>query len=273
MNEITIFSKPEFGRIGVLTAEDGTPWFNAVDVCKALDINNPRMALKNNVDPEDVIINDTLTSGGKQKGNFINESGLYSLILKSRKPTAKEFKRWITSEVLPSIRKHGAYFTPEAAQKALKDPVFVRELVTTLAGEQAKVQRLSKQISADRPRVLFSQAVEKTKNSILVRDMARVLRQNGVEIGEKRLYQWLCENGYLCSCGSSRNRPTQVSMDKGLFSIRESVFVKPDGTTQTSYTTMVTGKGQVYFVNRFVHMTELELEELRCECSSPSTSL
>ncbi len=138
MNEIKIFSKPEFGRVGVLTAQDGTPWFNAVDVCNVLGYSNSRDALRKHVDADDVTKRDTLTAGGRQKVNFINESGVYSLILRSKLPRAEAFQYWVTSEVLPSIRKHGAYFTPEAMKKSLTDPAFVKELVNVLAEEQGQ---------------------------------------------------------------------------------------------------------------------------------------
>ncbi len=266
MNEIKIFSKPEFGRIGALTADDGTPWFNAVDVCKALGLKNTSQALKSNVDPLDLHLMETKMGKRVQKVNFVNESGLYSLVLGSKKSNAQAFKRWVTSDVLPSLRKHGAYLTPQALKMSLRDPAFVQELVKTLHEEQAKVQQLNAQIREERPRVVFSKAVEQCETSILVRDLARVLRQNGVEIGEKRLYQWLRDNNYLCSHGTSWNKPTQRSMDKGLFEIKETTIPLPDGDTKLVYTTMVTGRGQVYFVNMFVHLTESELKDLQCEC-------
>lgn len=182
-----------------------------------------------------------------QNTAFINESGLYSLVLSSKLPTAKKFKRWVTSEVLPSIRKNGGYI---AGQENMSDDELMAK---ALMVAQNKIAEKDKQIERMKPKEIFADAVSASHTSILVGDMAKLLKQNGVDIGQKRLFEWLRENGYLIKRkGSDWNMPTQKSMEMGLFDIKESTVNNPDGSVRINRTTKVTGKGQQYFINKFL---------------------
>ena len=199
------------------------------------------------------------TAGGIQQTNFINEDGLYDVILDSRKPEAKQFRKWITSEVLPSIRKHGAYMTNDTLEKALTSPDFLIQLATNLKEEQQKritaeqkVEVAERQIKQDAPKVLFANAVEASQRSCLIAELAKILQQNGVNIGQNRLFAWMRENGYLGQKGEYYNQPTQKAMSQGLFELKKTTITKPDGTILVTTTTKVSGKGQVYFVNKFL---------------------
>lgn len=182
----------------------------------------------------------------------ISEPGLYSLILRSRKPEAKVFKRWITHEVIPSIRRHGGYLTPAKLEEALLNPDTLIRLATDLKAEREKRAALEQQVRTDAPKVLFADSVSASSSSILVGQLAVLLRQNGVNIGQNRLFQWMRENGFLIQSGSRKNSPTQRSMELGLFETKERTINNPDGSIRITMTTKVTGKGQVYFVNRFL---------------------
>lgn len=249
MNEIKIFDNPEFGKVRTMEI-NGEPYFVGKDVAIILGYAKPENAIANHVDTEDK----TLTpiqggcSTGSQNTTIINESGLYSLILSSKLPKAKEFKRWVTSEVLPSIRKHGAY----AVDELLNDPEFAIKTFTALKEEREKSKRLSEQIEADKPKVIFADSVSAAKSSILVGDLAKLLKQNGVNIGQNRLFEWLRQKGYLIKGGSSKNMPTQKAAEMGLFDVKVSTVNNPDGSIRETKTTKVTGKGQVYFVNKFL---------------------
>lgn len=217
-------------------------------------------AVVDHIDEDDRLMIDGTTQSqfgielGQRGGWLINESGLYSLVLSSKLPTAKKFKRWVTSEVLPSIRKHGAYMTPEKLEEALLDPDTLIRLATDL--KQEREQRIAAQakIETDKPKVLFADAVCASQSSILVGDLAKLLKQNGVDMGQNRLFAYLRDNGYLMKRGSSRNMPTQKSMELGLFEVKESSITNPDGSIRITKTTKVTGKGQVYFVNQLKAM-------------------
>lgn len=174
------------------------------------------------------------------------------MILGSRKPEAKQFKRWITHEVIPSIRQHGAYMTPSTIEKVLTDPDFIIKMANQMKTEQEKNRLLQQKIEADKPKVNFAESVEISRDSILVADLAKLLRQKGVEIGEHRLYKWMREEGYLIKSGSEYNRPTQRSMELGLFEVKTGHRGSSDGTIKLTYTSKVTGKGQIYFINKFL---------------------
>ena len=247
MNEIKIFDNPEFGKVRTMEI-NGEPYFVGREVAMILGYKNPLDALTKHVEEEDKGVANCDTLGGTQKMTVINESGLYSLILSSKLPKAKEFKRWVTSEVLPSIRKHGAY----AVDELLNDPEFAIKAFTALKDERQKNKRLSEQIEADKPKVIFADSVSAAKTSILVGDLAKLLKQNGVNIGQNRLFEWLRQNGYLIKSGSSKNMPTQKAADMGLFEVKVSTVNNPDGSIRETKTTKVTGKGQVYFVNKFI---------------------
>ena len=251
-NEIEIFKNEEFGEIRTLLIND-EPWFVGKDVTEILGYSNPSKALSDHVDEEDKLNNKSLSSLGQRGGWIINESGLYSLILSSKLPTAKKFKKWVTSEVLPSIRKHGAYMTNETLEEALTSPDFLIKLATELKKEKEQRQALEKEQKKNAPKVLFADAVSGSNTSILIGDFAKILKQNGVKIGQNKLFSWLRENNYLIKRrGSSYNMPTQKSMDLGLFEIKENTITKSDGDTLITMTAKLTGKGQTYFMNKFV---------------------
>lgn len=252
MNQLQVFNNTEFGRVRTMVI-NGSPWFVAKDVCECLDINNSRQALArlDSDEKNSVILNDG-TPGNPEKG-IVNEYGLYSLVLSSRKTSAKAFKRWITHEVIPTIRKHGAYMTGETLEQALTSPDFLIRLATELKTEQEARRLAEQKIEADKPKVLFADSVAASHGSILVGELAKLLNQNGIDIGQNRLFNWLRENGYLiCRKGTDYNMPTQRSMEMQLFSIKETAITHSDGHVSISKTVKVTGKGQLYFVNKFL---------------------
>lgn len=253
MTDLQIFKNPEFGKIRTIE-KDGEPWFVGKDVAAALGYERPTKAILDHVDDEDkdeVPIQDSI--GRSQNTPIINESGLYSLVLSSKLPTAKKFKRWVTSEVIPSIRKHGAYMTPDKLEEVLLKPDTLIQLAQNLKAEQEKRRALEVKMEEQKPKVLFAESVEVAKTSILIGELAKLLKQNGINIGQNRLFEWLRNNGYLIRRqGSDYNMPTQRAMEMGLFEIKETTITHSDGHIHVSKTPKVTGKGQVYFVNLFV---------------------
>ena len=235
--------------------KDGEPWFVGKDVAAVLGYSNTRDALAKHVDDEDkntVVIRDGIQ--GNPNTIVINESGLYSLVLSSKLPNAKKFKRWVTSEVLPSIRKHGAYMTDQTLEQALTSPDFLIQLATQLKEEKEQRKRLEAKVEQDKPKVLFADSVSASKSSILVGELAKILKQNGVDTGQFRLFAWLRENGYLIKReGSDYNMPTQKSAEMGLFEVKQTIITHSDRHITTNKTPKVTGKGQVYFVNKFMN--------------------
>lgn len=251
MQSIQVFNNPAFGNIRVAGTEEN-PQFCLTDVCKALKLSakgvNQRLG-------DEVISNYPITDklGREQQALFVNEDGLYDVILDSRKTEARQFRKWITSEVLPTIRKHGAYMTDDALQKAIQNPDFLIQLATELKNEKQKRLVAEKKIQETRPQVIFADAVTASSDSILVGELAKLIKQNGVDTGQRRLFKWLRGNGYLCKkTGECFNEPTQYSMELGLFEIKKTVIQKPDGSAIINKTVKVTGKGQVYFVNKFL---------------------
>ena len=252
MADLQIFKNPEFGAIRTIE-RNGEPWFVGKDVAVALGYKDTLNALKSHVDAEDKGGWQITTPSGKQKMAIINESGLYSLVLSSKLPDAKRFKRWVTSEVIPSIRKNGGYLTPEKLEEVLLKPDTIIQLAQNLKIEQEKRKALESRIEQDKPKVLFSDAVSASKTSILVGELAKILKQNGVDTGEKRLFSWLRENGYLIRRkGTDHNMPTQRSVEQGLFTIKETAVTHSDGHVSVNKTPKVTGKGQAYFINLFL---------------------
>ncbi|MGJ0736224.1 phage antirepressor KilAC domain-containing protein [Lacticaseibacillus rhamnosus] len=247
MNELQLFQF-EDNQIRTVSS-NGIIWFSAPDVTNALKLTNTTVALKS-LDGDEVT---KFNLGGLSgETNFISEPGLYKLIGASRKPAAKRFNRWVTHEVLPSIRKHGAYMTPETIEKAIYNPDFIINLATQLKDEQAKTAALTADNETMKPKALFADAVATSGTSILIGDLAKLIRQNGVDIGQNRLFGWLRDHGYLISKGDRRNMPTQRAMDLELFDIKERTFQNPDGSVRITKTTKVTGKGQQYFINKFL---------------------
>ncbi|MEA5645897.1 MAG: phage antirepressor KilAC domain-containing protein [Cutibacterium granulosum] len=249
-SNIQPFTHEQFETIRTITDVSGEVWFVATDICAALDLSNTTVALQRLDADEKSKFNLGLPGGATW---CVNEAGLYSLALASRKPEAKSFKRWVTHEVLPSIRKHGGYLTDQKIEDILDNPDTIIQLATKLKSERAKRAALEKQAAIDTPKARFADAVSASHTSILIGDLAKLLRQNGYEIGQNRLFEMLRRDGYLCSAkGGMWNMPTQKAMDLNLFEVKETTIVHSDGHVSISKTTKVTGKGQVYFVTRFL---------------------
>lgn len=248
MNNLQIFN---YNGNEVRTIQkDGEPWWVLKDVCGVLGLKNPTMIAERLEDDEVTKFN---LGGLSGETNIINESGLYNVILRSDKPEAKPFRKWVTSEVLPSIRKHGAYMTPQKIEEALLNPDTIIKLATNLKAEREKRMELERQAEKDKPLVTFANSVSVAKASILVGELAKLLKQNGVDMGQNRLFTWMRENGYLISRkGTDYNMPTQRSMEMELFEIKLTTISHGDGHTSLNKTPKVTGKGQIYFINLFL---------------------
>lgn len=246
MNELKIWENPEFGELRIVDM-NGEPWMVGKDVAQALGYQNASKALNDHVDPEDKLNNESLLSLGQRGGWLINESGLYSLVLSSKLPGAKRFRRWVTGEVLPSIRKDGGYI--KTAPGMTDADIMAKAILLaqkTIEGQKAQIDEMT-------PKALFADAVSASSTSILVGDLAKLIRQNGMDIGQNRLFDWLRNNGYLIRAkGMSWNMPTQRSMDMGLFEVKETSITHSDGHISVNKTVKVTGKGQIYFVNKLV---------------------
>lgn len=249
--ELQIFSNSEFGEIRTITKDD-EPMFCLADVCKALEISNVGN-VKQRLSEKGIHTADTLTKGGIQKMIFISEANLYKTIFQSRKESAERFTEWVTSEVLPSIRKNGGYI---AGQETMSDEELMAKALLVANNKIAERDKIIEQkqarIEQMKPKEIFADAVATSHTSILVGDLAKLICQNGVQIGQKRLFVWLRDRGYLIKSGSSYNMPTQRYIEQGLFEIKESNLVNPDGSVRITRTPKVTGKGQVYFVNKFL---------------------
>lgn len=268
MNDLQIFNNKEFGNVRAVVVND-LPWFVGKDVCEAFGDTNYRRSLSN-IDESDKGVSQIDTPGGKQNMVVINESGLYSLLFQMQPQKAKgvsqndalinerieklhRFKHWVTSEVLPSIRKNGGYI---AGQETMSDEELMAKALLVANNKIAERDKIIEQkqarIEQMKPKEIFADAVATSHTSILVGDLAKLICQNGVQIGQKRLFVWLRDKGYLIKSGSSYNMPTQRYIEQGLFEIKESNLVNPDGSVRITRTPKVTGKGQVYFVNKFL---------------------
>lgn len=257
MNELKLFENPEFGNIRTLETDDGKVMFCGADIAKALGYSNPHDAVGKHCKKDGVAVCEVIDSIGRtQKAKFITESDVYRLAFGSKLPNAERFTDWVTEEVIPSIRKHGAYMTADTIKKALTSPDFLIQLATELKAEQEKNRQLESKIEADKPKTVFADAVSVSHSSILIGDLAKLIRQNGYEIGQKRLFAWMRDNGYLMKSGSSMNLPTQYSMERGWFEIKETTVTHADGHTTISKTPKVTGKGQIYFINIFLRQVD-----------------
>lgn len=250
MQAIQIFNNPSFGNVRVAGTEVN-PLFCLADVCKALGLSakgvNQRLG-------DEVISNYPIADslGRTQQALFVNEDGLYDVILDSRKPEAKQFRKWITSEVLPTIRKHGAYMADNIIEKTLSDPDYLIQLATTLKQERQQRIEAERKVAAAQPAVTFTQAVSGSASSCLIGELAKLINQNGYPIGERRLFKWLRENGYLGTKGERYNIPNQRYIEQGLFELKKGTRSGNNGVMHTTITSKVTGKGQVYFVNKFL---------------------
>ena len=279
MKAIKIFENAQFGQIRTSVAENGEPLFCLADVCRVLDLSNPR-DVKRRLNQRGVCTTDTPTYNQHgalvmQQLNFITEPNLYKCIFQSRKKEAEQFQDWVCGEVLPSIRKSGGYMVARVDETP--DEIMARALIVaqeTISRQKAAVaaaekratllEATTKQMTVQingletqnkelLPGATFAKAVETSEHSILIGELARIIKQNGVEIGQNRLFQWLRENGFLCKKGEWYNQPTQRAMEMGLFEIKKTVITKPSGDSLVTTTTKVTGKGQIYFVNRFLY--------------------
>ena len=248
MNELQVFKNQEFGSVRTLVI-NSEPWFVGKDVAEALGYKNTKDALAKHVDSEDKEIlksqNATLENIPNRGVTVVNESGLYCLVLSSKLPSAKKFKRWVTSEVLPALRKTGQYQVKELSGAEL--------MAKALIEAQSVLAAKDKQIEEMKPKVVFADAVATSHTSILVGELAKILKQNGIDMGQKRLFAWLREKGYLIKRqGTDYNMPTQKAMELGLFEIKEGSYVNGSGVNITTKTPKITGKGQQYFINKFL---------------------
>ena len=251
MQDLQIFNFEEL-PVRTLTVNE-EPFFVGKDVAEILGYSNTRDALYRHVDGEDKDVVKLDTLGGKQSQTIINESGLYSLIFSSKLESAKRFKRWVTSEVLPAIRKHGLYATDNVIKNTLNNPDYIINVLTEYKKEKEHNLVLEQQVKENKPKVLFADSVAGSDNSILVGELAKLLKQNGVDVGQNRLFKWLRNNGYLIKkSGESYNLPTQQSMDLEILDIQQRVINNPDGSSKITRTPKVTGKGQQYFINKFL---------------------
>lgn len=238
MNELQLFNF-ENNQVRTLLIND-EPWFVGKDVAEILGYSKARNAIATHVDDDDkkgAPIQGDL--GGTQEMTVINESGVYALVFGSKLPSAKRFKHWVTSEVLPQIRKTGSYASPQLTGEEL--------MAKALIEANSVLARQSKQLEEQKPKVLFADSVIASKSSILVRELAKLIKQNGYDIGEKKLYRWLREKGYICK---NSTEPTQMAMNLGLFEIVVRTIERGDAPPRATRTTKVTGKGQVYFINK-----------------------
>lgn len=253
MNQLQVFNNEEFGQVRTVV-QGKDVWFVAKDVCDVLGINKQRDAYSRlDEDERGSVLVDTL--GGQQNMNAINESGLYSLILRSRKPQAKRFKKWVTSEVLPSIRKHGAYMTDQALEKAVTDPDFMIGLLNNLKVEKAKRVEAERTILQQQPLVTFAEACMQSDKALKVSEVAKLAAKHGIKTGQKRLFATLREWGLIFK---NKNEPTQKAIDSGYFEVVQGVKEKPNGENFTWITPYITPKGQAYIIDRLKKEQEQE---------------
>lgn len=258
MNNLKIFENDEFGEIRTKVIND-EPYFSLNDVCRILEIKNPRDA-KSRLNIDGVGTTDGVDSLGRRTNvTMINESNLYKLVFQSRKPEAERFADWVTSEVLPAIRKHGAYMKDEVIERTLSDPDYLIKLATILKEEKAKRALAEAQIERDKPKVLFADTVSASKRSCLIGELAKLITQEAVrtgrtdkKIGQNTLFAWMRNNGYLCKSGERRNQPKQIYVEQGLFELKKGSYVDGNGVSVVTSTPKVTGKGQVYFVSKIL---------------------
>lgn len=252
MNELQIFNSPEFGDIRTVTIDNKT-YFVGKDVATALGYANPKNAVPTHVREEDKLSTQIEYAGQRREVTVINESGLYALIFGSKLESAKRFKHWVTSEVLPAIHHNGGYIM---GQENLSDSELMAKAILvaqkTIEHKNKIIEQQKAKIEADRPKTIFADAVSTSHTSILIGDLAKLICQNGVQTGQKRLFQWMRENGYLMKSGASYNMPMQRYIEQGLFEVKESSVQNPDGSVRVTRTTKVTGKGQLYFINKFL---------------------
>lgn len=248
-------------QLRILTDKQGGSWFVAKDVCNILGLSNTAVTIK--ALDEDELSNSYITDslGRKQTSFIISEPGLYKLIMRSRKPEAKEFQRWVSHEVLPSIRKHGAYMTEPTLEQAITNPDFLIRLATELKTEKQKRAEAEQTIKEQKPKVLFADAVATSKRSILIGELAKILKQNGYDTGQNRFFKTLRADGLLMKRNGNPNMPTQKAMQLKLFEVKETAIQRPDGHTTVNFTNKVTPKGQQYLIEKYLGCMPLDLEQ------------
>lgn len=250
---IKIFENTEFGSIRTVDVNN-EPWFVGKDVCEALRYSNSRKALADHVKENHKGVTFCDTPGGKQQITIIDEAGLYSLVMRAKTEKAEAFQEWVTSEVIPAIRKTGGYI---AGSENMTDAEIMAKAVlvaqSTIQQRDQRIKELESDVAAAKPKVLFADAVSASDSTILIGDLAKILKQNGYNTGQKRLFQWLRDNGYLIKRqGADYNSPTQRSMELGLFRVKETPIIHADGHVTVNKTVKVTPKAQIYFANKFL---------------------
>jgi anti-repressor protein len=248
-NNLQIFKNEQFGEIRTIE-ENGNVLFCGNDVARALGYARPKDAIAAHA--KGAVKRRTLTAGGEQELSFIPESDLYRLAFSSKLPSAEKFTDWVAEEVLPTIRKTGGYVANDDLFLATYLPNADEATKMMFTATLEAMRSLNEKIERDKPKVLFAEAVETADDTILIGDLAKLLHQNGVNIGQKRLFNWLRDNGYLIKCGASKNMPTQYSMERGLMEVKERVVTLPNESVRITRTTKITGKGQTFFVNKFL---------------------
>lgn len=259
MNNLKIFSNREFGKIRTIVDENNEPWFVGRDIAEILEYRNGSRDINRHVDELDRK-KEMVHDGNQLKETIlINESGLYSLIFSSKMDKAREFKRWVTSEVLPTIRKHGAYMTDNVLERSIADPDFGIALLNSLKEERARRALAEAQNEKNKPKVLFADTVSASKRSCLMGELAKMISQEAIrqgkldkKIGQNKLFAWMRNKGYLCKGGERRNQPKQSYVEQGLFEIKKGTRLDGQGNNIVTSTTKITGKGQIYFVNKFL---------------------
>ena len=244
MNDIQVFENDQFGQVRAARGKNGEPVFVAKDICAILDLGNPRSSIAL-LDDDEKGVHSVDTPGGKQQMTTVTEPGFYKLVMRSRKPEAKAFQRWVTHEVLPALRRDGGYMV------ARDDETPEETMARAVLLAQATIDRQKSRIAELEPKALFADAVAASDGTCLVGELAKMMRQNGVDVGQNRLFAMLREDGYLGNVGQNRNVPTQRAMDLGLFRIKETAVTHSDGHVTLSRTPKVTGKGQRYFLERY----------------------
>lgn len=258
MKDLKIFNNNEFGEVRT-SIINGEPYFSLNDVCRILEIKNTSDA-KSRLRKDGVGTTEVIDSlGRKQMANFINEANLYKLAFQSRKSQAERFTDWVTSEVLPAIRKHGAYMSEEVIEKTLSDPDYLIRLATNLKEEKAKRMLAEAENERNKPKVLFADTVSASSRSCLMGELAKMISQEAIrqgrideKIGQNKLFAWMRNNGYLCKSGERKNQPMQQYVEQGLFEMKKGSYVDSKGANVVTTTTKVTGKGQIYFINKFL---------------------
>ena len=259
MNNLKIFNNHEFGKIRIIVDENNEPWFVGRDIAEILEYRNGSRDINRHVDELDRK-KEMVHDGNQLKETIlINESGLYSLIFSSKMDKAREFKRWVTSEVLPTIRKHGAYMTDNVLERSIADPDFGIALLNSLKEERARRALAEAQNEKNKPKVLFADTVSASKRSCLMGELAKMISQEAIrqgkldkKIGQNKLFAWMRNKGYLCKGGERRNQPKQTYIEQGLFEMKKGSYINSDGVSIITTTPKVTGKGQIYFVNKFL---------------------